>query len=142
MSLSSSLSSLNPSSRLSNKVQLAADTQGSIAHGTGGEVKRWGITYSLLSLRVLSTPCLLLSILLLSSLLDASSTSLSSSPSSESYPASEVLSDLAMTSRSCIRVLQVDGSIRRPTPLCNLARNEEVWFDIVSRGRYWLYRPR
>jgi hypothetical protein len=84
-------------------------------------------TYSLLSLLVLSIPS---SFVLLPAV--ESSTSPSSSPSSESK---ELRS--ATTRRSDI-LARVDEIIKFVMALWNLALSDMVWFEIVSKGRYWL----
>lgn len=92
-------------------------------------------TDSLLSLLVLSTGApLCWSNTLLAVV---SSTSPSSSPSSESK---EFRSATTMPSEA--PALHADGAIKRSIALWSLALRDSVWFDIVSSGRYWLYRFR
>lgn len=89
------------------------------------------MTYSLLNRLVLSG--LVGAVSLSMALQVSSSTSLSSSPSSESAPSA--------TTTSPFR-LHPDGSANLASRLVMRWRNDVVWVESVSRGRYWLYRER
>lgn len=130
-SVSSSLSSLKPSSKLGKCV--------SVSRGPPWKTSDPDQTYSRLNLLCRSgLPLLLLLEASLSRRRRSSSssgTSSSSSPSSELYPLSD--SGLpATTRRSCSLSRQVEGTSHPANLFCIRCRSDCVPAEMVSRGRY------